>query len=399
MEQRPTHIFRQETKHSMLRRCNNWDYKKRGIYMLTLVTAERKPLLGTLREDNTRAYIELTPIGQMVANEAENIPAHYPQIRILCKQVMPDHLHLLLFVQEALPVHLGIIMRGFKQGTEQGYSRLKAANTEHLTAGAEYLTANPERLTTGTEHLTAGIAYARISQQGLSCARRFQRREDTLVAADLREADARPVLWQNGYHDRILFHAGQLDNMIAYIHANPRRLALKRANPELFRIHQQTMIAGTPCTTLGNIFLAEYPMRTMVQCSRRLTQSEIDAKRDACLSEAANGVVHISAAISEGEKQICRALREAGNPLVIILTEGFPSPDSPHYRFYKPQGVYFEACAAGRLLLVEPETAYYDRPEVEAKVYAKTGILDLPHDAKRYRFLALNALAEKTATI
>ena len=41
MEQRPTHIFRQETKHSMLRRCNNWDYKKRGIYMLTLVTAKR----------------------------------------------------------------------------------------------------------------------------------------------------------------------------------------------------------------------------------------------------------------------------------------------------------------------------------------------------------------------
>ena len=57
----------------------------------------------------------------MVAQEAENIPAYYPRIRILCKQVMPDHLHLLLFVQEPLPAHPGIIVRGFKQGTEQRY--------------------------------------------------------------------------------------------------------------------------------------------------------------------------------------------------------------------------------------------------------------------------------------
>ena len=32
--------------------------------------------------------------------------------------------------------------------------------------------------------------------------------------------------WDDGYHDRILFHDGQLDAMIRYIADNPRRLAL-----------------------------------------------------------------------------------------------------------------------------------------------------------------------------
>ena len=56
----------------------------------------------------------------------------------------------------------------------------------------------------------------------------------------------RGSIWQfipAGYHERILRCRGQLDAMIQYVKANPRRLALKRANPDLFRILQQTQIA------------------------------------------------------------------------------------------------------------------------------------------------------------
>ena len=80
---------------------------------------------------------------------------------------------------------------------------------------------------------------------------------------------------------------------------------------------------------------------------------------------------------------------------IILLTEGFPAADSPHYKYFKPQGVYFEACAAGKLLLIEPAAEMFERAETEAAVYAKTGIHDLPHTAQRYRFLALNAMAEE----
>ena len=124
-----------------------------------------------------------------------------------------------------------------------------------------------------------------------------------------------------------------------------------------------------------------------------MTQAEIDAKKEVCLQEAANGTIFVSGAISEGEKQICRALREAGYQLIILLTEGFPEPDSPHYKFYKPTGVYFEACAAGNLLLVQPDKAVLEQEDIVARVTAKVG--DIPHDSQRFRFVAMNVIAEK----
>ena len=38
-----------------------------------------------------------------------------------------------------------------------------------------------------------------------------------------------------------------------------------------------------------------------------------------------------------------------------LLNDGFPKEGSPHERYYKPGGVYFETCAKGKLLLMEPE--------------------------------------------
>lgn len=340
--------YYRETVHSMHRRCNKWNYKGRGIYLLTLTTRDRLPILGELVHRDSEPYIEYSEVGRIVANEAEHIPDHYPQIRVLCKQVMPDHFHLLLFVEEPIPVPLGKVVRGYKQGT---FSRLQVASTEHQQIPEE-----------------------------VSCARHFQCREP---------------FWEEGFHDRILFHEGQLDAMIHYVKDNPRRLWLKRANPDLFRIRQNLCIGQSTYTALGKIFLTDYPLRALLQCSRSLTQAEIDARKAECLAQASNGTVFVTAAISEGEKQIARALREAGFPLIILLTEGFPAPDSPHYRYFKPSGVYFEACAAGQLLLLEPQPDAFERPDIVAQVTAKAG--DIPHDTKRFRFLALNALAQEIA--
>ena len=365
-----------ETIPSMLRRCKDWDYKGRGIYMLTLVVRDRHPLLGTLAGDTENAYIELSDLGKAVNTEVEGIPSHFPQIRVLGKQVMPDHLHMLLFVQEPIPVHLGTVVNGFKLGTNRAYwtAFSERTRTEHPDSATF---ANHQRVS------CADAFGASKKPAPVSCARSFGEREKLLG------------FWDDGYHDRILFHDGQLDAMIRYIADNPRRLALKRANPNLFRLHRQTLVGGIACTTLGNIFLADYPQRAVLQCSRSLTPADIAALRDDCLAEAANGTIYITAAISEGEKTIARTLREAGFPLIILLENGFPKPDDPHYKYFKPQGVYFEACAAGRLLLVEPSPALLDRPDIAAQVTTKAG--DLPHSSKRYRFLALNALAAEIA--
>ena len=318
-------------KQNRILRAKWMDYRSPSIMMVTIVTTKRLPLLGKLQGEN----IILTELGQKVAEEIKRIPTYNgaESIEIYSYVIMPDHVHILLHIHEHLPRHLGYYIRWFKkQCTYIGLALAVPSASDHSPLFA------PE------------------------------------------------------YHDRILKGKNQLSHMVRYIQDNPRRLALKRANKDLFRIRQNQQINTIPCTVLGNVFLIEHPLRQVLQCSRRLTQEQIDHLKADCLREAANGTIFATAAISEGEKQIARALREANFPLIILLHEGFPTPENPHYSYYKPQGVYFEACAAGKLLLIEPHAEIMERPDIVQKVIAKIG--NIPHTSQRYRFVAMNMIAE-----
>lgn len=55
----------------------------------------------------------------------------------------------------------------------------------------------------------------------------------------------------------------------------------------------------------------------------------------------------VSGCISPGEQAVARAVREAGLPLIAIIPRGFGP-------YFKPKGAYFDACAAGRLIMFSP---------------------------------------------
>ena len=365
--------FRLTTDTKRHHRTRAWDYTGEGIYHFTLSVAERYPLFGQLEGDSPEdARIALSPFGQLVKELLRDEPRYYGEkgysLKMLATQIMPDHIHIALQVLAPLPKSIGTVVRGFKSACTSLYKRVNAAN--------------------GRKHATKG----EIEEASI---RDIAGENDILFSRIFTRIGS---IWQPDpahYYDRIIHSYDQIDHLINYIKDNPRRLWLKRANPDLFRIRQDLLIGESSYTGLGNIFLADHPQKEALHCSRSLSQTEIDALRDKCLDEAANGTVYVSAAISEGEKQICRALREAGFPLVVLLAEGFPAPDSPHHRYFKPQGVYFEACAAGKLLLLEPAAEAFERSDIEAKVFAKTG--PIPHESKRYRFVALNHLAEEIA--
>ena len=351
--------WRCEKQKEHLYRAKWMDYRSPSIQLLTMVTSDRLPLLGELQGQ----HIALTPLGQKVAEEIERIPTYKgaSSIEIYNYVIMPDHIHILLRIHDRLPKHLGQYIRWFKLQCSDAYQALAAS---HPTLAAT--------------HTSARSALAAVPA--------------SIPSASHTSASNTPCLFAKEYHDRILTGKNQLTHMVRYIQDNPRRLALKRANRDLFRIRQNATIGDIPCTTLGNMFLAEYPQRQVLQCSRRLTPDQITTLKEECLAAASNGTVFITAAISEGEKLISRALREAGYPLIILLEQGFPEPDSPHYRYFKPQGVYFEACAAGKLLLVEPSAEVLEHPDIASRVIAKTG--HIPHSTQRYRFVAMNVIAE-----
>lgn len=369
--------MRYEIDHTRYHRLKNWDYRGRGIYHFTLVIAERYPLLGELTgESPEEASISLNSFGRYVLGTIQGLPQYYAPkdylLKIIAVQMMPDHIHVVIQVLEPMPRSIGHVIRGLKSACTKEYRRmsveenaLKNEREVHNNGGCK----NEREVHNRPDIVQFERIFTRMGS-----------------------------IWEKDeahYHERVLHKEASLQVMIDYVKDNPRRLAMKRANPELFKIKQQTQIGDGTYTTLGNIFLAKNPQREVLQCSRTMTEEEITAKREACLAEAANGTVYISAAVSPGEKAICRALREAGFPLIILLEEGFPKPDSPHYQYYKPSGVYFEACAKGRLLLVEPSEEQFEREEIEAAVVAKAG--EIPHTSQRYRFLALNAIAEEIA--
>jgi len=332
---------RQEVKHRMGRRCWGWDYSGRGIYMVTVVLADRgRPVLGRLVREGEEWRVEASEAGRMVEECWREIPRQWPGVEVLACQVMPDHFHGVLFVKEEQGKKLGNIVGSFKSRSSSRAGNLDARGKAQDGGG------------TG-----AG-------------------------------------LWAAGYVDLILFRRGQLERMLEYVRDNPRRLGVKRMHPELFTVARDLEVglvrtrAGAGqgeipkwqgaetghCEAVGNHFLLERPVICQVQCSRahfaykqeRLpggwricrdgdgrpivekSTPEFEEKAAGALRAGEHGAVLLSPCISHGEREIARRAFEAGHRVIALQGTGFPE-------LYKPKGKMFEACAAGKLLLLAPK--------------------------------------------
>lgn len=312
-------------------------WRKPCIVHVTMVANGRQPLFGSLSHDGSKAVVKKTAIGWALVRQQQRMLELCPEVKILADKVMPDHHHIVLQVQQTMKRSIKEVLRGYMQGC-----KAEARQLEHT-----------------------GNLY-----------------------------DAPPYY-------RVLTHKGQLHAMIEYVYANAERAWQRRQNPDLFRMHRDTMLCGLSFTSLGNHFLLDWPDRQLVEMSRSADSASIEGRLKEVLAAAHNGAVTYTAAISDGEKLIARTIREKGFPLVVLLADGFPDEGSPHERFYKPGGVYFEACSKGRLLLLEPKKTAYEystiinrvedvlRRKAEARHYAFTAV---PHDSRRYRFVALNEI-------
>jgi len=389
-------------------RENGWDYKGRAIYHFTLPVEERYPLFGTLEGESAEAaFVKLNPFGrrvyQMLCGLAQFYAGKGFALKVLAQKVMPDHIHLVIQVLEPLPQSIGAVVRGFKSGCTKVYKEM------YLSSGE-----NAAEVHGGDEGIAAEM---RGGDEGnIEEGHKGERKQGNAaeMCADapvhfVRIFADRGSIWQQDaayYHERILHAPGQLRRMIDYVKDNPRRLWIKSHNPELFRLHRRTETAGLSFTSMGNHFLLDWPDKQIVEMSRSATNEEVQHRLQSVLAAAHNGTVIYTAAISKGEQLIARTLREKGYPIVILLNDGFPKEGSPHERYYKPGGVYFEACSKGQLLLLEPtEQAFLDtgiqaaveetlRRKAEAHHYFYTPI---PMTAQRYRFVALNEMAKRLA--
>ena len=372
-------------------RENGWDYKGRAIYHFTLPVEERFPLFGVIDGESAEtAFVRLNPFGRCVCQMLCGLAQFYAgkgfALKVLAQKVMPDHVHLVIQVLEPLPQSIGAVVRGFKSGCTKVYKEMYGSGDN--AAGVNGKAADG--------HERGADGHERGAEAPMHFARIFANRGS---------------VWEQNpayYHERILHAPGQLRRMIDYVKDNPRRLWIKSHHPELFRLHRRTEAAGLSFTSMGNHFLLDWPDKQVVEMSRSATNDEVQERLQSVLASAHNGAVTYTAAISKGEQLIARTLREQGYPLVVLLNDGFPKEGSPHERYYKPGGVYFEACSKGQLLLLEPvEQAFLDagiqvaveetlRRKAEERHFTNTPI---PVTSQRYRFVALNEMAKRLALI
>lgn len=165
------------------------------------------------------------------------------------------------------------------------------------------------------------------------------------------------TLWEEGYNDRILRGAGQLERWFKYLTDNPRRLWLKRSNTGLFTAITGITIGTTSVTAMGNRFLLDYPDKVAIKCSRSLTEQQIQELCRRFLAMAARGTILVSPCISPGEKKIMKHAFLAGYPTILLLENGFAP-------MQKPSGRQFDACAQGRLLLIAPWPHHNDERRI-----------------------------------
>ena len=387
-------------------RENGWDYRGRAIYHFTLPVEERYPLFGTLDGESAEtAFVRLNPYGRRVCQMLCGLAQFYAgkgfALKVLAQKVMPDHVHLVIQVLEPLPQSIGAVVRGFKSGCTKVYKEMYSSGEN-----AAEVHRNEER---------NGEGVHRNGEENAAEVHRNEERNDEdghEKAAEVpvhfaRIFAGRGSIWQQDaayYHERILHAPGQLRRMIDYVKDNPRRLWIKSHNPELFKLHRRTEAAGLSFTSMGNHFLLDWPDKQMVEMSRSATKEEVQEQLQSVLAAAHNGTITYTAAISKGEQLIARTLREQGYPLVVLLNDGFPKEGSPHERYFKPGGVYFEACSKGQLLLLEPtEQSFLDtgiQAAVEETLRRKAGVrhftyTPIPLTSQRYRFVSLNEMAKR----
>ena len=389
-------------------REKGWDYRGRAIYHFTLPVEERYPLFGTLEGESAEtAFVRLNSFGRRVFQMLSGLAQFYKgkgyALKVLTQMVMPDHVHLVIQVLEPLPQSIGAVVRGFKSGCTKVYKEEFYCSGENA-AGVH-----------GGEQMGGAGVHGDSSGENAAGVHGGEQMGGDGVHGDAplqfaRIFAGRGSIWQQDaayYHERILHAPGQLRRMIDYVKDNPRRLWLKSHNPDLFRLHRRTEAAELSFTSMGNHFLLCWPDCQTVEMSRSATNEQIQKQLSSALEAAHNGAVTYTAAISKGEQLIARSLREQGYPLVVLLNDGFPKEGTPQERYYKPGGIYFEACSKGQLLLLEPtEQAFIDasiqkaveetlRRKVEERHYCYTPI---PVTSQRYRFVALNEMAKLLAS-
>ena len=347
-------------------------WKGIGLYHITLTIPDRLPLLGRLEvpdNDPNKAKVKRTALGNALVNCLLSIQHYHPEVQVLHFCLMPDHLHAVLYVRHTMPTGIRGVTRGFwqavkKLGRAWSASSSIAPNVIRSNNQAPSSSFAPNVIQENSQAPSSSFApnvIRRNSQKETS----HQILQDETArfeafSASLREQQGEEIY----YHLLPIFtempfirpmgRNTQLPNTIRYIDMNPQRLATKRLKPGFFYVQRGIMIGGRSYDGVGNTtllmadrFATVHVRSVMVKAAEQGDGEPLRNYKNSCVLAARKGVILISPFISTHEKQVMQVLLDEQHPFICLIDNGFRD-------YYKPSGALFDACAAGRVLILSP---------------------------------------------
>ena len=245
-------------------RCFNHDYRSRCIYMITIKKDASAPIFGRVTGDATiplhlpgSPRIAASWLGKMIVAERALLEKHTPGLKVLHYALMPDHIHLLIFVQQPTKEHLGIIIARFKH-----LLLLKAKE------------------------------------------RNFIKEEDHLFTPS--------------YNDRILFKSIKLQVIINYMKENPYRYQARKQFPDFFTRTNRIVIEGEICDLYGNLQLLYHPFKYQVVVHRRDPAETKERNFHEWRRAILNNDVVIGPFISINEKKVLKEALSNGGKVIYV---------------------------------------------------------------------------------
>ena len=351
-----------------------------GVYHVTLTVPSREPLFGRLVIPDgvpSKARIERTALGNAVVDELYVMCRHYPAIRILQFCLMPDHLHAVIHVRQVMDTSIRSVVRGYWQGIK------KLGRAYTLAVSAELNSATTHEGNVATTHegnvatthegnaVATGEGNEATTHEGNVATTHEGNAEATGEgnAATTHEGNAAttgegtqgypfPIFTERPFI-RPLSRRGQLNTMIRYVQMNPQRLATKRLKPGYFRVQKDIEIGERKYDGVGNVailmgegFDTVHVRSWMVKAAENGEDKQLRDYMNSRVLLARKGAVMVSPFISPQEKRVMQVLLQEKLPFILLTDNGFRD-------YYKPSDGLFDACAAGRLLILSP-WAYED---------------------------------------
>jgi len=166
-------------------RLQNWDYGWNAMYFVTICTQGRACFFGDVAGEK----MELTRIGEIAERYWNEIPQHFPFVKLDQYVVMPNHVHGIIVIDKPVDNNIGATL----ETPNLGVSTITTNNRCTAKASKKWQPA------------TLGVI---INQYKRIC---------TIKAREIN----RDFKWQSRFHEHIIQNDRSFKNIQNYINENP----------------------------------------------------------------------------------------------------------------------------------------------------------------------------------